>query len=453
LSRGPFIEVTPAYCRGSKPEVLFRELLGGSVDRSFLTAIDGDRPLYLHQEEAIRRVASGRNVVVATGTGSGKTESFLYPILLHLYREFAGGTLANNAGIRALILYPMNALAYDQRDRLGRLHTRLEDSRAKLRFSFGQYTGATPEDRNDTRRHASDALAHRFSGELVLRNEMRARPPQILLTNFSMLEYQLLRPKDSPLFDETHGRHWTFLVLDEAHQYRGTRGAEMSLLLRRLKQRLRENGNRQSFRCTATSASLAGGTGDREAVATFAANLFDEPFAAEDVILAKTEKITHKSGRRLAVQGYSQIRKAIETDDPIHLREFEATADAQHDLESLSVRERAGLLLAQDARIGLLHDSVSNGPREAIEIAGALFPDAAPEKRIGALSALSDALNRAEQPHFGGVFLSVRYHSFLRALEGAFVRYVPERVISLTPQGGSDENGFSFELALCRECG
>src|SRR5262249_17064910 len=135
-------------------------------------------------------------------------------------------------------------------------------------FSFGQYTGATPEDKKDSRRHAAEVIAHRFSGELVLRDEMRAKPPHILLTNFSMLEYQLLRPDDSPLFDEAHGRTWTFLVLDEVHQYRGTRGAEMGLLLRRLKQRLRQSGNDHSFRCIATSASLAGGADDRKAVAS-----------------------------------------------------------------------------------------------------------------------------------------------------------------------------------------
>jgi len=405
LSRGPFIEVTPAYRRGTKPQVLFPELLGDSIEESFLNGIDGDRPLYSHQEEAIRRVAAGRNVVIATGTGSGKTECFLYPILLHLYREFASSTLVNRAGVRALVLYPMNALAYDQRDRLGRLHTRLEDNGATFRFSFGQYTGATPEDRNDTRRHAPDVLAHRFSGELVLRDEMRATPPHILLTNFSMLEYQLLRPKDSPLFDEAHGRHWTFLVLDEAHQYRGTRGAEMSLLLRRLKQRLRENGNSQSFHCIATSASLAGGASDRGAVATFAASLFDEPFAAEDVILAETEKITHSGPRRLPAQAYPKLREAIETDNPIQLQEFDVTTGAAHELASLSVPERAGILLAEDARTSLLQNYMADGPREVIEVADALFPDAAPEKRVETLSALSYALNRAEQPGSRSVFL------------------------------------------------
>ena len=83
-----------------------------------MKAVQGDRPLYRHQEESIRCVWNDRNVIVATGTGSGKTEAFLLPILLHLYREFQASMLG--PGVRALILYPMNALTNDQRDRLGR---------------------------------------------------------------------------------------------------------------------------------------------------------------------------------------------------------------------------------------------------------------------------------------------------------------------------------------------
>ncbi len=93
------------------------EIFGFLPDEGFLKALEGGRPLYQHQEAAIRKTTAGMNVVVTTGTGSGKTESFLYPILLHLYKEYREGTLG--PGVRALILYPMNALANDQRERLG----------------------------------------------------------------------------------------------------------------------------------------------------------------------------------------------------------------------------------------------------------------------------------------------------------------------------------------------
>src|SRR4030043_2428337 len=117
-------------------------------------------------------------------------------------------------------------------------------------------------------------MANRLSGELVLRSEMRREPPQLPLPNYSMLEYLLLRPKDSPLFDNGRARWWTFLGLDEAHQYRGSRGIEMAMLLRRLKQRLREGGRSEPFRCIATSATLVGGEGDKAAVGKFASDLF-----------------------------------------------------------------------------------------------------------------------------------------------------------------------------------
>ncbi len=290
LSKGPYLEATSVFKRGKKTHELFRELLTEPRDQGFLKAVLGDRPLYLHQEDAIRKVfGKKRNVVVATGTASGKTETFLYPVLLHLYREFQTGQLG--PGVRALILYPMNALANDQRDKLGEICKRLQERGSPFKFTFGQYIGETPEDKNDSWRHARDHIDQRLPGELVLRQEMREKPPHILLTNYSMLEYLLIRPNDSPLFDNECARWWTFLVLDEAHQYRGSKGIEMGMLVRRLKRRLREGGRSGPFRCIATSATIAGGESDKAAVANFASELFGEELLEEDVILGKTESI------------------------------------------------------------------------------------------------------------------------------------------------------------------
>ena len=220
----------------------------------------------MHQEQAIRLLhADDRNVVVATGTASGKTESFLYPILLHLYRQHLSGEL-DDGGVRALILYPMNALANDQRERLGDLCRALTESGSAFRPTFGQYIGQTPYRVGDRWRHGKAREEGRLPGELVFREEMRDSPPHILLTNYSMLEYLLIRPDDSPLFDEGRGFRWRFLVLDEAHQYRGAKGMEMAMLIRRLKQRIREGGrgSDKPFRCIATSATLSTGEGERD---------------------------------------------------------------------------------------------------------------------------------------------------------------------------------------------
>src|SRR5262249_36494348 len=119
LRKGPYLEGTPVFVSGAKTAAIFQELLGGHADNGFLEATRGERLLYSHQEQSLRRASAGDNVVVATGTGSGKTESFLFPILLELYRQFLNGQLSN--GVRAIVLYPMNALANDQRERLGQI--------------------------------------------------------------------------------------------------------------------------------------------------------------------------------------------------------------------------------------------------------------------------------------------------------------------------------------------
>ncbi len=212
---------------------------------------------------------------MATGTASGKTESFLYPILFALYRQYLDRQLDD--GVRALILYPMNALANDQRARLGEILRSLQNEQSGLAPTFGQYIGQTPENKRDKWRNAATREEERLPGEMVFREEMRDSPPHILLTNYSMLEYLLIRPDDSPLFD--HGRHWQFIVLDEAHQYRGAKGMEMGMLIRRLKQRVRDGGRGEDpFHCIATSATIASGDGEtnKQAVADFAGELFGE---------------------------------------------------------------------------------------------------------------------------------------------------------------------------------
>ena len=113
-----------------------------------------DRPLYVHQERAVRAThIDGRNVVVATGTASGKTESFLYPILFELYRQHLAGEL-EEPGVRAMILYPMNALANDQRERLGNICGALREAASGFEPTFGQYIGQTPENARDSWRNA-----------------------------------------------------------------------------------------------------------------------------------------------------------------------------------------------------------------------------------------------------------------------------------------------------------
>ncbi|MBM3130666.1 MAG: DEAD/DEAH box helicase, partial [Chloroflexi bacterium] len=398
LSQGPFLEATPIFKKGDTPRALFTRLLGSAPDDGFSKALEleGGRPLHLHQHRAIERIDQGHNVIVATGTGSGKTEAFLYPILLHLYRQHQAGKLG--AGVRALVLYPMNALANDQRERLGEISKRLGAEKS-LRFTFGQYIGETPEDEKDSRRNVRDHMEHRFAGELVLRTEMRKTPPHILLTNYSMLEYLLIRPDDSPLFDKGQARWWTFLVLDEAHLYRGARGIEMGMLIRRLKQRLREGGCAGEFRCIATSATLVGKEKDKQAVADFAYKLFGEPFAEGDVILGETEAIS-----------------------------------------------------LTDRRAAELCRCITGNPLPVQQVADKIFGDVPAEHRSRELTNLVERLTQTRDALTSPPVLSARYHLFLRSLEGAYIQFLPQEQILLEKNDG-DPSAAIFEIALCRECG
>ena len=287
LCQGPYPDKPKSFQTGCKALDIANEKFSGRTDPLKPALIE--YALYAHQEKAIRAALDGQNIAVATGTASGKTESFLYPILFELYRQHLEGELSE-PGTRAMILYPMNALANDQRERLGEICGALKEGGSAFKPTFGQYTGQTPENRSDHWRNAAERLANRKEGELILREEMRENPPHILLTNYSMLEYLLIRPDDSPLFDK--GKRWQFIALDEAHQYRGAKGMEVGMLVRRLKQRLRDGGREGDFRCIATSATLAddGDANSKGRIAKFAKELFGEPFHDEGVVLGEYEE-------------------------------------------------------------------------------------------------------------------------------------------------------------------
>ena len=155
-------------------------------------------PLYSHQEEAIRKLVSDEhNVVVSSGTGSGKTECFLIPILNNLLKD-------PTPGVRALLIYPLNALVNDQ---LERLRTLLKGTD----ITFGRYTSELMYSHEQATRAHPDSPAN----EIISREQIRdqGKIPQILITNYAMLEYLLLRPEDSVLFAKGKGL-WRYIVLD-----------------------------------------------------------------------------------------------------------------------------------------------------------------------------------------------------------------------------------------------
>lgn len=451
LMQGPFLEATPSFARGDTAAELADTLLASGDTRpeaGFANALVR-APLYRHQSEAIRKIfGEEKNTVVATGTASGKTEAFLYPILFHLYQEFLNGD-AEIPGVRALILYPMNALANDQLRRLGEICESLEESDAQFRFTFGQYTGETPEDIHDRRRNAKERREKRSPGEVVFREDMRERPPHILLTNYSMLEYLLIRPNDNPLFA---GDRWKFIVLDEAHQYRGAQGIEMAMLLRRLKNRIRKGGRGDApFRCIATSATIASGEEQKADVAKFAADLFGESFDADNVIFGEREPISDKASLELLPENYRALQTAIESGDSTAVCSIVKAHGMDLPHGDNNTGRLAGTVLSCDRRATLLRRLLDESPRRIGDAAAEIFPDSG-ENGAADLKDLVGALSAAQNPNGGGVMLSARYHVFLRALEGAFISFTEKGgVISLNRNAVN--GGKPFEIALCRECG
>lgn len=427
LTRGPILEGASPFGLGRS----IQQLIGDGILHSGFAelcseALPFDRPLYLHQDRAVKQIVKGgRNTVIATGTGSGKTESFLIPILDHLLRERAAGTL-NKPGVRALLLYPMNALVNDQLRRLRHV------LRSFKEITFGRYTGETElgQGKAEERFRAQFPDEPLIPNELLSREQMQEKPPHILITNYAMLEYLLLRPEDCVFFDGETGMHWRFIVLDEAHIYNGAEGVEIGMLLRRLKDRV-VRSVRGKLRCIATSATLGRGAEDFPAVAEFARAIFDEPFDPGDVIQAERNlqaSLEQPWGRAMPSL-YDKLIQGIEQGESIEALAREAQqvgVPSQVVREAQSQARRCAeplpaflyYLLRGDERLHQLRAGLKE-PKSLDDLAQALFSqDSEP---IDGLVKLVDLAARARPNPDEAPLLPARYHMFARALEGAFV--------------------------------
>jgi ATP-dependent helicase YprA (DUF1998 family)/very-short-patch-repair endonuclease len=215
--------------------------------------------LHKHQADAIRVAATGGDYVLTTGTGSGKSLSYIVPIVDHVLRTHEQEGTKKTGRISAIVVYPMNALANSQEEELRKfLQYGYPDGRGPV--TFRRYTGQESDEE---------------------REEIREHPPDILLTNYVMLEYILTRPYDRKLVEAASDL--SFLVLDELHTYRGRQGSDVALLVRRV----RDAARATNLRCVGTSATLAGpGTfaEQREEVARVATRLFGSEVTPDHVI-------------------------------------------------------------------------------------------------------------------------------------------------------------------------
>jgi DEAD/DEAH box helicase domain-containing protein len=221
---------------------------------------------YVHQQKAFERLTGedGRSTLIATGTGSGKTECFLYPILEYCYRH------RGEKGIKALIIYPMNALATDQAKRIAELIHNSQELRGNV--TAGMYVGG----RESSPNHAMTA------DRIITDHEtMLSSPPDILLTNYKMLDFLLIRPKDAILWKDNSPETLKYIAVDELHTFDGAQGTDLACLLRRLKSRLYTPVGHLC--CVGTSATM----GDQESaggILGYAQEVFGEPFEADAVV-------------------------------------------------------------------------------------------------------------------------------------------------------------------------
>lgn len=436
LSKGPYLEVMPGYKKGNSLQELIQEgVLCESFSRYENENFSLSRPLYVHQEKSIRKVASNRNVVISTGTGSGKTESFMLPLMDALQREREAGTLG--PGVRALLLYPMNALANDQLKRLRQLFASTPE------ITFGRYTGETEEKDDKALANFKD----RFPGEPVLPNEllsreaMRKTPPNILLTNYAMLEYLLLRPADMEIFEQSGESAWKFLIVDEAHYYDGATGAEVGFLLRRLRDRVAPD---RDIQCLATSATVGG---DLTEVADFATNLFGQKF----------EHVSGDANRQ-------DIVTAVRPDnfEPRIWGDFdEKFYENPSAAAALESAQRQGILATEPfetvkgaSSIASLILHAAGTPKTINTLCQLVFPELpnnVAQRRLGALIEVALEVKNVD----GESVLSSRYHTFSRATEGAFT--------CLSDSGPHVElsrhykcehcSSTMFEFGACKKCG
>lgn len=257
----PWISLNPSFASGGRIDDLVREgLLHPECERIFRVKEHLEDPgrspitLHRHQRQAVEVAQTGESYVLTTGTGSGKSLAYIVPMVDHILRQ------PKTPGVKAIIVYPMNALANSQR---GELEKFLLNGygRGNEPVTFARYTGQeTPEERN-----------------AVLNN-----PPDILLTNYVMLELVLTRPDERARLVRA-AKGLKFLVLDELHTYRGRQGADVAMLVRRVREACASPG----LQCIGTSATMASGgstTDQKRTVAEVATRIFGASVVPDHVI-------------------------------------------------------------------------------------------------------------------------------------------------------------------------
>lgn len=422
----PLIQINPSYKRGANIDAL---IAGGALDPRTADIFRADGAalsLYKHQEQAIALAAQGESYVVTTGTGSGKSLCFFIPIVSAVLAEKRASASKRT---RAIIIYPMNALANSQLEELDKFVGNVEGDRP---VTFARYTG---QDDSEERRSIAE------------------NPPDILLTNFMMLELLMTRQDelDRKVIGNCVGLR--FLVLDELHTYRGRQGADVALLVRRVRERL----SPEKLQCIGTSATMASEGSARnkqEVVAGVASKLFSTTVDPSHVIIEELERVTDRSKRAESVK--DALGAAIDAGLPSSISD-----------ETL---RRHPLAIWTETRLGITTTDANPAwhrarPRTLDEAACELAAEAGRDEdacRV-ALRTLLLVSSLAERDRTGDPagahrsFFAFKLHQFISGAGHAFATLEPPGKRRVTVEGQQylpgDPEKRLYAVHFCRECG
>lgn len=441
VEKGPYVSMSDSFEKDKSISELVEE---GVLCRSMLKlkALHPERSLYKHQVDAIRKAVNNENIVVTTGTGSGKTECFLIPMINSLLQEEEQNKLS--PGIRAMIIYPMNALVNDQIDRLREIFKEYNGS-----ITFGKYTGET-EEKYDKAHDKYIGVEKRepLRCELISRGQMRENAPNILITNYSMLEYLMLRPRDNVFFDPKGSEHWKYIILDEAHTYSGASGIELCNLLKRVI----AASQAKNMQYILTSATL-GDPSDDPLITGFAEKLCNATFKKNSVIRSAT--VSPEKPETIYDYDFSIYRKTAEMIKnnmaPEHIIDFLKKSKVEiipgneaNDSLELTLYN----LLIHDSFYYRLRQEMMNNTKTLSSVSKALGVS---EDDLSDYITVSSNAKKGSDKLFES-----RYHMFLKSVDGVFITLNPDNHLFIdkrTDYVNDDGEEYKvYEISFCSNC-
>ena len=449
LVKGPYLSVALPFQRAAEGGEPFPEIPLGFTP-------------YRHQRTAMERLRSdvGRSTVVATGTGSGKTECFLWPVLEHCRRE------AGKPGIKAILIYPMNALATDQAGRIAA--TIHQNPTLRGRVTAGLFIG-------EDARGAPRTTAMAPERVIADREALLEGPPDILLTNYKMLDYLLVRPSDQRLWRRNEPGALRYLVVDELHTFDGAQGTDLACLIRRLRVRL---GAGEDLICVGTSATL-GEAGQEAKLLDYVSAVFKTDFDPDAIVGESRQGIDEFLGETLITDVLTPHPDLAGAADPAH---FGSSADYLRSVSGVFFPNAApGAFDGDEGRCALAerlpgHSAFVNllrvldgRARPLVEVVDQLRPslpvadDAEALLVLNGLCALIAAARRREGNGRGArprPFLRVGLHLWVRELRRMVCSVRPVKapggdtghVLRYSDDLAAENGALHLPLVQCREC-